>query len=40
MTVVDSLSTQDNSAIIEEYGGITNVHAYLVVIKPVFRVRG
>ena len=38
MTVVDSLSTQDNSALIEEYGGITNVPAYLVEMKPALRV--
>ena len=33
-------ATQDDAAIIEEYGGITNVPAYLVEMKPVLRVEG
>ena len=33
-------ATQDDAALIEEYGGITNVPAYLVEMKPVLRVEG
>ena len=33
-------ATQDDAAIIEEYGGITNVPAYLVEMKPVLRIEG
>ncbi len=33
-------ATQDDAAIIEEYGGITNVPAYLVEMTPVLRVEG
>ncbi len=40
MAVVGSLTTQDDAAIIEEYGGITNVPAYLMEMKPVLRVEG
>jgi hypothetical protein len=33
-------ATEDDAAIIEEYGGITNVPAYLVEMKPVLMVEG
>jgi transglutaminase-like putative cysteine protease len=33
-------ATEDDAAIIEEYGGITDVPAYLVEMKPVLRVEG
>jgi len=33
-------ATQDDAAIMEEYGGITNFPAYLVEIKPVLRIDG